>query len=81
MTEHFPRQENSIIDYEQMREQQMQLIRERAELRTRLHYTCSKSFEGDGSSEFDRIEQQLKTITRRMQELQHQQQRGRMSRL
>eukprot|EP00959_Pyramimonas_sp_CCMP1952_P382496 8015025-Pyramimonas_sp.AAC.1 len=57
MTEHFPKQENNIIDYEQLREQRMQLIRERGELRHRLHITGSKSFEGDGSSEFDRIEQ------------------------
>eukprot|EP00959_Pyramimonas_sp_CCMP1952_P259487 5425326-Pyramimonas_sp.AAC.1 len=31
MTEHFPKQENNIIDCEQLREQRMQLIREREE--------------------------------------------------
>eukprot|EP00959_Pyramimonas_sp_CCMP1952_P021382 450923-Pyramimonas_sp.AAC.1 len=64
MTEHFPKQENNIIDYEQLREQRMQLIREREENYgndcTSLGARASK---GNGSSEFDRIEQQLKELS------------------
>eukprot|EP00959_Pyramimonas_sp_CCMP1952_P115724 2419669-Pyramimonas_sp.AAC.1 len=63
MTEHLPKQENNIIDYKLLSEQRMQLIRERGELRQRRHLTGSKSFEGNGPIEFDRVEQQLKELS------------------
>ncbi|CAK0810231.1 unnamed protein product, partial [Prorocentrum cordatum] len=73
MQETFPKHEQDITGYDEMRQQRMHLLEKRSQLRAATHHSGIKSYRGDGYTEFDEIEEQLKALSRKLQVLRRRQ--------